>query len=201
VARASCSMRSRRRPRPAAAVHHRDRAAARPARIPARRHRRPDRALDDIRQLAAAQRAAHYLPADSRLPIQPGPPGHGQPAKPPAARTQHRVVPAPPPRRPRHPAPRPYPARLDPRLVTGGGQHRRHRTYDRITPTAAPAYLPRGRGGWPSRLSRPGRPCRPCWLCLHRQRCRVGTPRAVSLAGQPASRSGPCSTGPTTASS
>ena len=118
VARASCRMRSRRRPRPAAAaVHHRDRAAARQARIPARRHRRPDRALDDIRQLAAAQRAAHYLPADSRLPIQPGPPGHDQPAKPLAARTQHRVVPAPPPRRPRHPAPRPYPARLDPRLV------------------------------------------------------------------------------------
>jgi hypothetical protein len=41
-------------PRRAAAVHRRDRAAARAARLPARRHQSPHRALDEIRQLAAA---------------------------------------------------------------------------------------------------------------------------------------------------
>jgi len=81
------------------------------------------------RRLAAgdpAQPAGHHLPADPRIPIQPGPPSHDQQAKPPAARTQHRVVPALPPRRPRHPAPRPHPARPDPCLVTRDGRHRRH---------------------------------------------------------------------------
>ena len=66
----------RRRPRRAAAVHRRARAAARPARLSARRHQRPDRALDEIRQLAAAQPAAHHIPADPPIRIQPGPVGH-----------------------------------------------------------------------------------------------------------------------------
>jgi hypothetical protein len=116
----------RRRPRPAAAIHRRARAAARLARLPARRHRRRDRALDEIRQLAAAQPAAHHLPADPPIRTQPRPAGHDQQAEPPAARTQHLVVPALPPRRPRHPAPPPHPARPDPRLVTRNGRHRRH---------------------------------------------------------------------------
>jgi hypothetical protein len=38
----------------------------------------------------------------------------------------HRVVPALPPRRPRHPAPRPHSARPDPGLVAGDGRHHRH---------------------------------------------------------------------------
>ena len=116
----------RRRPRPAAALHRRDRAAARPARLPAPQHRRRHRALDETRQLAAAQPAPHHIPADPRIPIQPGPPGHDQQANPPAAPAQHRMVPALPPRRPRHPAPRPHPAGPDPGLVTGDGRHHRH---------------------------------------------------------------------------
>jgi hypothetical protein len=51
---------------------------------------------------------------------------YDQRAEPAAARTQQPVVPALPPRRPRHLAPRPHPARPDPRLVTLDGRHRRH---------------------------------------------------------------------------
>jgi hypothetical protein len=79
----------RRRPRPAAgAVHRRDRTAARPARLPAPGHQRPDHALDEPRQPPAA----HHIPADPRMPIQPNPPDRDQQAKPPAARTQHPAV-------------------------------------------------------------------------------------------------------------
>src|SRR5205823_14279815 len=47
-----------------------------------------DHALDETRQLPAA----HHIPADPRMPIQPSPPGRNQQAKPPAARTQHPAV-------------------------------------------------------------------------------------------------------------
>ena len=151
----------RRRPRRAAAVHRRDRAAARPARLPARRHQRRDRALDEIRQLAAAQPAAHHLPADPPIRIQPGPGGYHQQAEPPAARTQQPVVSALPPRRPRHPAPRPHPARPDPRLVTARwtaspppSGPARPRCLPGLTTASTSPHRERG----PARRARHGRP-------------------------------------------
>ena len=61
----------------------------------------------------------------------PGPVGPTSTQEPPAARTQHPVVSALPPRRSRHPVPGLHQARPDPRLATQGGRHRRHQSFRR----------------------------------------------------------------------